>query len=627
MTTKARRKTPMRQGRPRQKTRAQNEAVPSEQTEQPVKQEIAAQVSVLKIPGAIAVGRLADLLGKSPVEVIKQMMRNGVMASINQVVDYETAASVARDFGFKPQVLTEHAEVRQAVSAEMSKLVEGEDDPSKLQSRSPVVTVLGHVDHGKTTLLDAIRKTNVAASEAGGITQHIGAYKVNYNGKDITFIDTPGHEAFTAMRARGSKVTDIAVLVVAADDGIMPQTLEAIDHAKAAGVPIVVAINKVDKPEADVERVKRELSDQGLVVEEWGGDIIAVPVSAKKGTGIDDLLENILILSEVSELKANPDRPAVGAVVEARLDKGKGPVATVLVQKGTLSIGDYVVVGDARGKVKAMHNDLGQRVKKAGPSTPVEVVGLHTVPAAGDTLIAVPDEKTAREVVEGRLRFKELERGSGTAPTLEEVYSKIEAGEVKELCLVIKTDVQGSVDAVRSSLEKLSVEKAKVKIIRVANGSVTESDVLLAMASKAIILGFNTRVEPGAVRLAEQEGVELRHYEIIYKLIEDVEKALTGLLEPEKRVVVEGHAEVRAVFSVGKRPKIAGLYVTDGKISRNTSVRVLRAGKSIAEGKVSSLKRFKDDVREVAAGYECGLGVENFTDFKEGDTIEAFSIK
>ena len=560
---------------------------------------------------------------KDAVEVIKQLMRNGVMATINQVIDYDTAATVVSDFGYKPDPLAEASKV---TTRSAEPLLE-EDDPSHLEPRSPVVTVLGHVDHGKTTLLDAIRQTNVVDSEVGGITQHIGAYQVKYDGREITFIDTPGHEAFTAMRARGAQVTDIAVLVVAADDGLMPQTLEAIDHAKAAVVPIVVAINKVDKPDSDVERVKRQLAEQNLLIEEWGGDIIAVPISAKERQGVEDLLENILVVAEISDLKANPDRSAVGIVIEASVDRGKGPVASVLIQTGTLRVGDRVVVGDTRGRVKALINEMGSRVKQAGPSTPVEVVGLGELPAAGDLLMVVPDEKTARELVEERIRKRALEKGTGGGPTLEEVFSSIEAGEVKELSLVIKTDVQGSVDAVRSSLENLATDTAKVKMVRVATGNITENDVLLAVASKAIIIGFNSRPEPSASRLAEQEEVDIRFYDIIYKLMEDVEKALQGLLEPSTQEVVEGHGEVRTVFSLGRRSKIAGVYVTDGKISRNSLMRVIRDGEVVFDGRVGSLKHFKDDVREMAVGYECGLGIEGFTDVKEGDFLEAYAVR
>ena len=573
------------------------------------------------MPGAIAVNQLAELMGKDPIEVIKQLMRNGIMANINQVVEYDSAATVARDFGYKPKNLVE-------VVARPSASVgpDEEDDPSQLQTRPPVVTVLGHVDHGKTTLLDAIRKTNVVASEAGGITQHIGAYKVAYKGQHhVTFIDTPGHEAFTAMRARGSRVTDIAVLVVAADDGIMPQTVEAIDHAKAAAVPIVVAINKIDRPNADADKVKRQLAERELLVEDWGGDVIAVPVSAKEETGIDDLLENILVVAEIAELKANPNRPATGVVVEARVDKSRGPMATILVQKGTLKVGDNLVVGEKLGRIRAMLNHAGQLVKKAEPSTPVEVLGIGEVPAAGDTFVVMPDEKSAKELLQERLSQRRGARSSAT--TLEEVYSRIESGEVKELSLVIKTDVQGSVDAVKGSLERLSTEQAKVKIVRIASGSITQSDVLLAVASQAIIIGFNTRLEPSAANLAELESVEIRFYTIIYKLVEDIEKAVAGLLEPERQEEVEGHAEVRAVFSLGRRYKIAGVYVNDGKITRNSSVRISRGRQVISEGRVSSLKRFKDDVREVSAGYECGVAVENFTDFNEGDTLEIYAIR
>jgi translation initiation factor IF-2 len=480
------------------------------------------------------------------------------------------------------------------------------------------------VDHGKTTLLDAIRQTNVAAQEVGGITQHIGAYQIEYNGHKLTFLDTPGHEAFTAMRARGAHVTDIAVLVVAADEGVMPQTVEAINHARAAGVPIVVAMNKVDKPEADVERVKRQLAGVGLIPEEWGGDTIMVPVSAKMRRGVTDLLDTLLLVAEMRELKANPNRPAVGVVVEARVDKSKGPVATVLVQTGTLQVGDNVVVGDTWGRVKALITDTGRRVRKAEPSTPVEVVGLESLPQAGDTLIAVPDEKTAKEVVEARRQQLLFQKTAPRPVTLEDLTRQIQAGEVKELPIILKCDVQGSVEAVRAALAKVESEKAKVKIIHSMAGTINESDVLLAIASHAIILGFNTRVEPGARRLAEKEGVQIRTYDIIYTLTEDVRMALEGMTAPAEREVVEGHAQVKAVFPVGKKGKVAGCVVTDGRVVRGAGVRILRDRTVVFEGQVTSLRRFKEDVREVPQGMECGVGIEGFTDFQEGDVLEVF---
>ncbi len=571
----------------------------------------------VELPEALPVHRLASLLGMTPVEIIKQLMRNGVMANINQVVAYDIAATVVADFGLHPVRRAERGPTTGSAAPGQP-----QEDNALLEPRPPVVTILGHVDHGKTTLLDAIRQTNVAATEVGGITQRIGAYQAEYKGQKITFLDTPGHEAFTAMRARGAQVTDIAVLVTAADDGVMPQTVEALNHAKAAKVPIIVAINKVDLPGADPERVKRQLSEHDLIVEEWGGDVIAVEVSAKQRLGIDDLLENILVVAEVAELKANPNRPARGVVIEARLDKSRGPVATVLIQNGTLKLGDTVVVGRASGRVRALFNDMGQRVKQAGPAVPVELLGLDLLPEAGDTLEAVADDKAAKELA-SQGEQQHLQARS-RAVSLEEVYTRIQAGEMKELNLVVKTDFQGSIDAVREALEHLASPRTRVHIIHVASGSITESDVLLAIASKAIILGFYSKPEPGARRLAETSGVDIRYYDIIYRLVEDVQKALEGLLVPEEREVIEGHAEVRAIFSVGKTGKVAGVLVRDGKIARSSWIRVMRGGKGLYEGHVSSLKHLKNDVREMAAGFECGVVVEGFTDFHEGDLLEAF---
>ncbi|MBI2873347.1 MAG: translation initiation factor IF-2 [Chloroflexi bacterium] len=574
-----------------------------------------AQARRVQLPPAISVHALADHLEVSPIEVIKQLMRGGIMANINQVIDFDTAASVCQSFGI-------HA-VREA--EQKTKLptsgVAVEEDASKLILRPPVVTILGHVDHGKTSLLDAIRKTNVVATEAGGITQRIGAYQAEYNDHRITFLDTPGHEAFTAMRARGARVTDIAVLVVAANDGVMPQTVEAMNHAKAAGVPIVVAINKIDVPGADVERVQRQLSEHGLLIEAWGGDIIAVPVSAKSGEGIKELLESILVVAEVAELKANPERPAVGTVIETRLDKSRGPLATVLVQTGTLRVGDSVVVGVVRGRVKAMLTETGRRLKAATPSTPAELLGLTALPQAGDRLEVIADERAARQTVEERARQAETTRARGTS--LEDVYARLTAGEVKELALILKADVQGSVEAVVNALQHLATEKLQTKVIHAASGTITESDVLLAVASQAIIIGFNTGIEPGARRLADSEGVDIRVYDVIYRLTEDVHAALTGLIEPTYQEVVEGRAEVRAVFSLGRKGTVAGCYVTEGHFTRSSQVRVLRGGKAVFDGAVASLRRFKDDVREVATGYECGLGLEGFSDVQEGDILEA----
>ena len=570
----------------------------------------------LEVPPALALHDLATIMGAGSVEVIKELMRNGYMYSINDVIEHDVAALIAPAFGYRVLPLVEQD------TGPASLVISTEDEePSLLEPRPPVVTILGHVDHGKTTLLDAIRQTNVVASEAGGITQHIGAYQVDHEGNSISFLDTPGHEAFTAMRARGAQVTDIAVLVVAADDGVMPQTIEAIDHAKAAGVPVVVAINKVDRPEADVERVKRQLAEQELLIEEWGGDVIATPVSALAGEGITGLLEHILVVAEVSELKANPHREARGVVVEARRDKSRGTVATVLVQTGTLRVSDNVVVGQLRGRVRAMFADNGERIKEAGPSRPVEILGINGLPEAGDILEATPDEKTARQMVEERQREFELARASG--PTLEDVHSRIESGEVKDLNLIVKTDVQGTIDAVGISLSRLANEQARVNLIHIASGGITESDVLLAAASKAIIIGFNSRPEPGASTLANKSGVEIRFYDIIYNLIDDVEKGLEGLLEPVYQDIVEGRATVRALFNVGRRAKVAGIYVNDGRILRDSTIHVLRNGERLFTGTISSLKHFKDDVREVTAGLEGGVVLDGFIDFHEDDILEA----
>ncbi len=568
------------------------------------------------IPRALTVKQLADILGVSGIEVIKHLMRNGIMANVNQVIDFDSAAVIAADLGYEVR------EEPQASDAGDERHRFTEEDSAEQQPRPPAVTIMGHVDHGKTKLLDAIRETNVADTEAGNITQHIGAYQVEVHGQKITFLDTPGHEAFTAMRARGARVTDIAILVVAADDGVMPQTVEAIDHAKAAEVPIVVAINKIDKPEANPERVKQQLADKNLLIEEWGGDIVCVSVSAKRGDGISELLENLLIVAEVQELRANPTRPAIGAVVEASLDSSKGSLATILVQTGTLKIGDNVVVGETSGKIKAMFDDKGKRVRKAGPSMPVEILGLNSVPLAGDLLAVVGSEKEAR--VEALRRQRE--RG-GRSPLrvarLSNLYSQIQTGQVRDLSIVLKTDVQGSLEPIRSSLERLGSDEVKVRIVHSDIGNITENDVMLAIASKGVIIGFNTRPEPGAKLLADSEGIDIRSYQVIYKLVEDVEKALAGLLEPTYEEVVEGHAEVRAVFSV-KQGKIAGAYVTDGKLSRGGQAKVIRSGEVIHESTVSSLRHFKENVREMAAGFECGIGIEDLSGFEIGDIIEAY---
>ncbi len=575
---------------------------------------------LVELPASLSVKELADLLRISPIEAVKQLMRNGIMANVNQVINYEVAALVANGFGYdvKPKA---RAKTGTSAAGKIKKQVK-EERGADLESRPPVVTIMGHVDHGKTRLLDAIRQTNVMASEAGGITQHIGAYQVEIDGKKLTFLDTPGHEAFTAMRARGAQVTDIAVLVVAADDGVMPQTIEAINHAKAAGVPIVVAINKIDKEGVNPDLVKQQLATNGLVVEDWGGDIIAVPVSAKEKKGIQDLLENILLVAEIEDLKANPSKPAVGVVIEAEMDKSRGPLATVLVQNGTLRTGDIVVVGTTWGKIKAMFNDKRKQVRKAEPATPVELLGLNEVPQVGDAITAVSSEAEARSIVQERQLKQKQPEARGMR--LDTVYDEISAGKVKELNIILKTDVQGSIEPIRNSLERLATPEVQVRIIHSSTGKITEGDVMLALASGGLIIGFNTDVDIGARRLADAKNVDIRVYNVIYGLIDDVEKALKGLLEPTIIEVIEGHAEVRQVFSAGKGAKVAGCYVTEGKISRNLPVRVIRKGKVISDTTVASLRRFKDDVREVATGFECGIGLKDFNDFQTGDILESY---
>ncbi|MBI2955507.1 MAG: translation initiation factor IF-2 [Chloroflexi bacterium] len=577
--------------------------------------------SVIELPQSLTVKELGELLKVSPAQIIKELLNNGFMANINQTIDYDTAAIVAQDLGFETKE-QQTAELGLTEAAEQERIAE---DQSALVPRPPVVTIMGHVDHGKTSLLDAIRETNVTAREAGGITQHIGAYQVEIHGQKITFLDTPGHEAFTAMRARGAQATDIAILVVAADDGVMPQTKEAIDHARAANVPIIVALNKIDKPNANPERVKQQLADAGLLIEDWGGNIVCVPVSAKKKQGIEQLLEMILLVSEMGELKANPTGLGRGVIIEAELDKARGPVATMLVQRGTLKVSDNLVVGQVSGKVRAMFNDRGKSLRKAEPSTPVKILGLSEVPKAGDTFEVVGDERTGRLIAANRAKQKQAELATAQrAVTLDELFSQIQTGQVKELNIILKTDVQGSIDPIRSSLERLSTDSVKVKIIHQATGNITESDVLLAQASKAIIIGFSVRAEPGARKVADTAKVDVRHYDVIYNLVEDVSKALQGMLEPTYIEVIDGHAEVRQLFKVGKNEVIAGSAVTDGKIGRSDFVRVNRDGKVIFDGKIASLRRFKDDVREVATGYECGIGVEGFNELQPGDVIEAY---
>ncbi len=573
------------------------------------------------IPDEISVGELAERLGKPAVEVIKKLMMLGIMAAVSQTVDYDTAALVAEDFG---AVVS-----REVIVTEEDKLFQDtEDAPEDLKPRSPVVVVMGHVDHGKTSLLDAIRDSNVTATEAGGITQHIGACRVRIHDQDITFLDTPGHEAFTAMRARGAQVTDIAVLVVAADDGIMPQTVEAINHAKAANISIIVAINKIDKPTANPDRVMQELTEHGLVPEAWGGDTICVNTSAKNRTGIDDVLEMILLVAEMRELKANPDRMAKGTVIESRLDKGRGPVATVLVQNGTLKSGDIVVAGTSVGRVRVMMDDKGRRLKEAGPSVPVEITGLSETPEGGDVFYAVSDERKAREVVEARKQKQKAEAQNAVSRvTLDNLFDQIKEGEMKELSIILKADVQGSVEAMRQSLEKLSNEEVRVRVIHGGVGTVTESDVMLATASNAIIIGFNVRPTASTMESAKRQGADIRLYRVIYQAIEEMEAAMKGMLAPQFVENVLGHAQVRQTFKVSGVGTIAGCYVTDGKIVRNSEVRIVRDGIVIHEGKLNSLKRFKDDVKEVANSYECGLGFENFNDIKEQDVVECFVME
>ncbi len=563
------------------------------------------------LPPVITVKQLADQIGVSGIEIIKQLMRNGVMANINQSLDYEDAAKLVADFGFTAKKLNTTAKAKQAVATK----------GAKLHPRPPVITIMGHVDHGKTSLLDAIRQTNVAGGEAGAITQHIGAYQIEMKGRKITFLDTPGHEAFTAMRARGARATDIAVLVVAADDGVQPQTIEAIDHARAAGVTIVVALNKIDKPDANPDKVKQQLADLGLVIEEWGGDVICVPVSAKKKQGIDDLLENLLLVADMLELKAEWDCPAEGVVIEAKLDKNRGPVATLLLQKGILKPGDTVVIGTVSGKIKAMFNYAGKVIRKAEPATPVEILGMNAVPNAGETFQTVSDEKEVRSIIE-KNRAAGLTTSSARSVSLTSIAAQASAGEIKDLNIILKTDVHGSIEPIRDSLERLSDEKTRVKVIHVGTGSITENDILLAMASKAVVVGFNSKPEPGASRLAEQESISIRQYNVIYKLIEDVEKALKGLLEPEYADVVVGQAEVRAVFEAGKKGRIAGSAIKEGKATRDSLVKIIRGGKVVAESRVAGLRRFKDDVKEVTTGMECGVKLDSFNDFQVGDILQ-----
>ena len=574
------------------------------------------------IPESITVKDLAEVLGKKGSDLVMNLMKKGKMLAINATLDFDTAASIAEEYNVILELEEEKDIMEEAFGTEE------EEDESKLEERPPVVVVMGHVDHGKTSLLDAIRHANVTKGEAGGITQHIGAYTVQIDGKPITFLDTPGHEAFTAMRMRGAQVTDIAILVVAADDGVMPQTIEAINHAKAAGVEIIVAINKMDKPSANPDRVKQELTEYGLLAEDWGGTTVCVPVSARSKEGIDNLLEMIILTAEMKELKANPNKKARGAIIEAQLDKGRGPVATVLVQSGTLRVGDPVVAGPAYGKIRAMTDDKGRRVKAAGPSTPVEILGLSEVPAAGDTFYVAANEKQARQLAESVIA-KNRETLISQTPqkvSLDDLFSQIQSGNMKELGIIVKADVQGSVEAVRQSLEKLTNEEVRVRVIHGGVGAVTESDVLLASASNAIIIGFNVRPEPAAKAFADEEKVDVRLYRVIYNAIEDIQAAMKGMLDPVYEEKVLGHAEVRQTFKASGVGTIAGSYVKDGKIVRNCQVRIVRDGIVVYEGELESLKRFKDDVKEVALGYECGLVFKKFNDVKEGDWVEAFTM-
>lgn len=575
----------------------------------------------VSIPDEITVGELALRLKATAAEVIKKLFMMGTMVTVNDVIDFDTASLAAMEF---------HAKVEKEVVVTIEERIidDSEDDDDNLVTRAPVVVVMGHVDHGKTSILDAIRHANVTSTEAGGITQHIGAYRVNVNGNDITFLDTPGHEAFTTMRARGAQVTDIAILVVAADDGIMPQTVEAINHAKAAGVSIIVAINKMDKIGADPERVKQQLTEYGLVPEEWGGDVPVIPVSAHTKEGLDDLLEMVTLVAEIKELRANPDRPAKGTVIEARLDKGRGPIASVLVQNGTLRVGDIIVAGTAVGRVRAMTNEKGEKVKEAGPSFPVEITGLDDVPSGGDIFNAVSDERLARELVEQRKeKQKEEQWGNQTKVTLDNLFDQMQLGEVKELKVIVKADVQGSVEAVRQSLEKLSNDEVRVNVIHGGVGAIRESDVMLASASNAIIVGFNVRPDPVAAENAERDGVDMRLYRIIYDCIEEIQSAMKGMLAPKVREVELGRVECRTTYKITNVGIVAGSYVLSGKAVRGADVRVVRDGIVIADDKIASLQRFKDSVKEVAAGFECGITLERFSDLKDGDIFEVYEMQ
>jgi len=585
----------------------------------------------VELPATITVKELADLLSVNPADVIRELIKSGIFATINQLIDRDTASLVASELGYEvaePQLVgaaTNGEDRSEAASEAVKEALFTEDEAADLVDRAPIVTVMGHVDHGKTSLLDAIRETTVAAGERGGITQHIGASEVHRGDRRVVFLDTPGHEAFTAMRARGAKVTDVAVVVVAADDGVMPQTLEAISHAKAAKVPIIIAMNKIDKPDANPDRVKTELTEAGVVIEEYGGDTPLVPVSAKTRAGLDDLVDMVLLVADLQELKANPKRTAIGTIVEARMDKGRGAVATALVQTGTLRVGDIIVVGETFGRVRALENEQGKRIQKAGPATPAVVLGLSEVPEAGDILRVVADEKSARAMVESRRTELASKGGDGTGrATLEDLYRQIQAGQAKELRIILKADVSGSLGAIRHALEQLPTDEVKLNILLEGAGEISDNDILLASASNAIVVGFNTSISDTARRAAVAEKVDVRLYDIIYQLTDDITKALSGLLEPEQVEVVEGRAEVRQVIKVGKNQVIAGSYVTDGRIVRG-GARVWRGGKVIATDRIESLRRFRDDVREVQTGFECGIGLADTNDIAEGDIIECFT--
>ncbi|GAC1389349.1 MAG: translation initiation factor IF-2 [Ktedonobacteraceae bacterium] len=603
---------------------------PGTTTQRPQERRVAAvkekATGPIALPPQIMVKDLADLLKATPNEVIKVLISNKIFANINQVIEYEKAATVAKELGFEPspsETATTTGTQGSTLSANEAMMAARDDDGTLVIP--PVVTIMGHVDHGKTSLLDTIRKTKVAAGEAGGITQHIGAYQVEVNGKKITFLDTPGHEAFTAMRARGAQVTHIVIIVVAADDGVMPQTREAISHAQAAKVPIIIALNKIDKANANPDHVKQQLAEMGVVIEEYGGDIILVPVSARRGTGIDELLDYILLVAEVQDIKANPNRLATGVIIEARLEKNSGPTATVLVQQGTLKMGDNIIVGSLAGKVRAMFNDRGKRIQKAPPSTPVSIIGLPEVPQAGDQLEVTADEKTAKQ----RAQLEAEKRKNASTPlgqvSLDTLYTQMQEGKVKELNIVLKCDVQGSAEALKNALSKLSEENIKVRLIHEGIGNISETDVHLAAASDAVVIGFNVKADGAAQRQAQKEGVDIRYYNVIYKLTDEIQAALTGMLEPTYREVVEGHAEVVQTFKAGKTTVIAGCRVTDGKLTRSSQARVMRKGEKVHEGKIDSIRRGKDDVREVTTGYECGIVLEDFTTFEAGDIIEAFA--